>query len=606
MRKIWAALAVGVVIVASAFGQEIHLKTRTFTPAPQSSGDFPLARPSQGNRRTVHQIVEFDHPPGIADLDALTLAGAQVTGVIPDNAVVISVAGGLSTRPDGAIWIGQLEASDKISPVLRANRAVSSASASQAPVIIEFHSDVDATQQAALETSLGTAFLRPAGMIPRHVIVQATGADLAALSALDQVAYIFPADPAMLEGAGIYSCAGMLTTSGAIAQYANITHGWDLDRDNAAHLSYYFGSLTVKVPAATVQGETLRAMNQWASQVNVTFAPSAAASTARSVFIEFASGAHGDNYPFGGPGGQLAHTFYPVPVNAETIAGDMHFDADESWGVGKDTDIYTVALHEIGHVLGLSHSDNPADVMYPYYHRGMALSANDIAAARELYQPPASQTTSIAAPVTPVTPTTGTTTFSPAPPPATSPLALNIDPVPSSTKETVFEVTGIVTGGKGPYTVQWRTNHGYTGTAVIMPGSDMWLACHITLVAGSNIITVTAFDTGGRVATQSATITVQQVATAPATPIAVSITSPVSAVVTVKTSAISVSGTASGGAGITSVTWQTSNGATGTAIGTGAWTTAGIPLPQGNTTIVLRAYDSKGSSAWVAQVAVRP
>ncbi len=36
---------------------------------------------------------------------------------------------------------------------------------------------------------------------------------------------------------------------------------------------------------------------------------------------------------------------------------------------------------------------------------------------------------------------------------------------------------------------------------------------------------------------------------------------------------------------------------TGTASGTGAWIASGIPVAEGNTTIVIRAYDAKGASA---------
>src|SRR5207253_7407999 len=96
-------------------------------------------------------------------------------------------------------------------------------------------------------------------------------------------------------------------------------------------------------------------------------------------------GAHGDAYPFDGPGRTLAHTFYPSPPNSEPVAGDMHLDADEDWHTGANLDLFSVALHEAGHALGLGHSDRPGAVMYPYYHLVSGLTDDDIAGIRDLY-----------------------------------------------------------------------------------------------------------------------------------------------------------------------------------------------------------------------------
>jgi hypothetical protein len=499
----------------------------------------------------------------------------------------------------GIVTVIRIDAADKLSPDL--GTAGFQLGTQQLTAIVEFHGDVPADQQDTLAAAEGLTLQHSAVLLAPHAIVTGTLSDVKALASHDEVAYIFPADPTLLTDSNFSACAGMLTLSGSIPQYANLVHGWTPDSDNVAHLGYVFGTMTTKVPASLVQSEIVRALNAWARITNVTFQPGTIATAARTLAIKFASGAHGDAYPFDGPGGVLAHTFYPVPVNPESIAGDMHLDADENWHSGNDVDIYTVALHEAGHAIGLGHSDKPGDVMYPYYRRGMSLSANDIGAAQALYGAPNATVTAAPAPVT--TPTITTT-----PATAAAALRINFNAAPSSTRNGLVVLTGTISGGAAPFSVQWQTDHGYSGQAAL--GGVNWTASGISMVNGSNTISVTAFDANHQAATQSATMTLVPASgttqtSAPSAPVAVAITAPSGAVVTVNNSTLSIGGTASGGSGITRVAWQTSNGASGTATGTTHWLISGIPVLQGTNTVVVRAYDSNGNTAWAAVVAVR-
>src|ERR1035438_9677714 len=91
----------------------------------------------------------------------------------------------------------------------------------------------------------------------------------------------------------------------------------------------------------------------------------------------------------------------------------MHLDADEAWHSGADVDLYSVALHEAGHALGLGHSDRPGAVMYPYYRLSTGLTDDDIAGIRALY---GSNVTPVPAPAPTPTPAPAPPTPTPAPP----------------------------------------------------------------------------------------------------------------------------------------------------------------------------------------------
>lgn len=105
------------------------------------------------------------------------------------------------------------------------------------------------------------------------------------------------------------------------------------------------------------------AFDTWTAQVPLTITQTTSVADADFV-VEWLTGDHGDEFPFDGSGTSTfniyAHAFYPED-------GRIHFDEAETWahthGAGK-VDLESVALHEIGHALGLAHSGLSDAVMY--------------------------------------------------------------------------------------------------------------------------------------------------------------------------------------------------------------------------------------------------
>ncbi len=97
----------------TAAGQEIHLKARAGN-TPHSVGNESRA----AKTGVAHQIVQFDHLPGVADLNALLAAGYKVIGAVPDNAVMVVGPTAVAFQAAGVSWVGELQVSDKLSPSL--------------------------------------------------------------------------------------------------------------------------------------------------------------------------------------------------------------------------------------------------------------------------------------------------------------------------------------------------------------------------------------------------------------------------------------------------------------------------------------------------------
>jgi hypothetical protein len=421
-------------------------------------------------------------------------------------------------------------------------------------------------------------------LAPRQLLVQVQDPKQALdaldpLAGRDEVAYIFPASQELIVGTRVSACPGALTTLGPLGQLIAINGpGWEPPGQNATTLGYVFGQMTTQLPTGVPQSEILRAMAEWSKVIQLTWQAGTDPAANRTVDIFFAKGAHGDGYPFTGPGGVLAHTFYPAPPNPEPIAGDMHFNDDETWRVGVNTDLFSVALHETGHALGLGHSDNPNDVMYPYYKITTTLAAGDKAAILTLYA--AAQTT------------------------APSALTLTVNVPAATTTATLFSLSGTVSGGSGTKSVTWVSSTGDSGVALL--SGTIWSVVSIPLSMGINNLTITAADSTGRVS-QTVTVARQTVITpipGDKTPPTLNITSPGSTSVATSLASLTFTGTASDDAAVATVTWSTNTGSSGTAAGTTQWS-ATIPLLVGSNTVIVRATDTSGNASWRTVVVMR-
>lgn len=139
----------------------------------------------------------------------------------------------------------------------------------------------------------------------------------------------------------------------------------------------------------TAKAAFSRAFQKWAEVTPLTFTEISSYSEA-DLKIGFFTGDHGDGEPFDGVLGTLAHAFSPTN-------GRFHLDGAENWVVDGDVtkstvstavDLESVAVHEIGHLLGLGHSSVEEAIMYPTISartRKVDLATDDIQGIQVLY-----------------------------------------------------------------------------------------------------------------------------------------------------------------------------------------------------------------------------
>lgn len=156
------------------------------------------------------------------------------------------------------------------------------------------------------------------------------------------------------------------------------------------NLTYAINPLLLSPDVSQVDTEIAidTAFAQWASVTDLNFTRIQLVAAA-DIQVSFDLLDHGDGNAFDGRLGVLAHAFAPVD-------GRLHLDNAESWTVDiskptatvEDIDLVSVAVHEIGHIIGLEHSNVANAIMYPTIaplSANQVLHADDIEGAQALY-----------------------------------------------------------------------------------------------------------------------------------------------------------------------------------------------------------------------------
>jgi hypothetical protein len=178
-------------------------------------------------------------------------------------------------------------------------------------------------------------------------------------------------------------------------------------------------------------------------------------------------------------------------------------------------------------------------------------------------------------------------------PDTTAPVVTITGPTSNATLTTSTSsvtLSGSASDAVGVTQVSWSSNRGVSGNA---SGTTNWSASGVTLLSGSNILTVTARDAAGNSSTDTLTITYNPDTTVPT----VTITSPTSSAThTVISANLTLGGSASDNVGVTQVSWANNRGGSGTASGTNSWTASGITLQTGSNVLTVTVRDAAGNT----------
>ena len=164
-----------------------------------------------------------------------------------------------------------------------------------------------------------------------------------------------------------------------------VTCAWDRDS-----LTYAFGAGTADVSGDDEREAVRRAFRTWSAAAQFSFREVGTGDNP-DVLISWGNADCDDSNM---TGNTLAHADFPpgCGVHGNGLPRPIHFDDQEhGWSMGAvagQFDVETVALHEIGHILGVLHTSVGGAVMFPSISSNAtlrALAPDDVEAIQRLY-----------------------------------------------------------------------------------------------------------------------------------------------------------------------------------------------------------------------------